>query len=1115
MRINTTEFKGIIRATSSLLSGEGACEELINVRHTAGKLAVVKRHKALFGNVNFLKIIEHRIGGLTNYVVIVKDNETGHYSIAWLEVIISDEEIITPAYTAIYTSSGTLDVKALNNMLIITDAVKDHLIVYHYLNGEYKLQYDGLPSLPAFSITKKDYDGGLPPGLSTTYYTFAGQQKPIVTRIQDLKYETPEGRKYLYSTPFSAKKEAYISEKAFRETILSAINEARQKSDNYSEGYFLLSLNYTLVNGDETKMQAPVMIEVGKAELSPIIEQVVNLNGGALENIIAAIKGQAVDITLSNVDYSQYKDLIKSVNIYTTEIMSHLDLDVKKMTPAITHPNHPLQYTYEQRETFMIDNKITHETLKNKLFFRQKELLIENLSEVVSLVFNIGKLTTEKTMKVDNSGWLRTKGKSFIYNNRLHLYDYERKFTPEASIFSNMNYIKGVANTVAGAHVRVSNSDGKAMYINGSMQIYFLLDDFTEDVKVWLADLVSFPDSRAEYLYIYFGFQGKKYAGKLSLFPSSTYNYAYSVNITNETTPTMICKEVVSYDLVDEDVDESVQNAIIVSSPGAPYHFPVEHSYPMPGRINALSVMASQLSEAQQGQYPLFVFTDSGIYALQQGSGVVLYSNVIPVSNDISTGSVIQTKTGIAYIANNTVNLLHGRIGASIANVLDGPPDTSIRFCNSFNLATKNIALYNISDYLSKVDFRQYVSGAKLFYDGASEEIIVSNPGYLYSYVFNLREKLWHKITDTYKGVSGGKLALRSTIGAQQPALSATATIDISAIIVAEEVTFAPQTRCVIESANAVIAAGQQIQLIIDSSRISSYYTNIDTPLYMVLEAMLLTIPFMKISYNSVTHTADIYTSKADYYGKVLSVKNITANILINEILEVYTTSVTIARKGIGQTISATIAGITAQITILAGDDYTSITERLKNAITSAVATVTATNYLNVITISTKQTGAAQNNTTIAVSSSLHILLRKSNFSGARDAGVVSLEDAPVDVVDLTQEELTGNAIIHVQTRPLMLGEYGYKKIERAILRGEIKPSGKPFGCYLFGSNDLETWKLVTGIQSDTDIVNMRMQRSKLSYRYYTIIAGGSVDLNSNIVVLEAEITDMIGNKIR
>ncbi|OJV19439.1 MAG: hypothetical protein BGO30_06055 [Bacteroidetes bacterium 41-46] len=1113
MRINTTEFKGIIRTTSSLLSGEGACEELINVRHTAGKLAVVKRHKALFGNVDFTAIIEHRIGPLVNYIAILNEGDTR--AVVLLEVRYDgDGEIITPAYTNIYSSTGQLTIKALNNLLVITDTTKDNLLVYEYADGLYKKLYDSLPPLPSLTITKKDYDGDLPPGLATTYSLAASQQQPVITKITELKYSSPVTRKYMYSTPFSARRDSFASELQYKETVVAAIKEARTVSENYSEGYFLLSLNFTLINGEETKMSNPVLIEIGAAGLSPIIEQIASLTGGTLENTVAAIKGQAVDIALENLDYSSYKRLIRNINIYTTEVLSHYDLDAKKLLSAyIQTVDQVVMYSYEHRESFLDYKVVNNEFLNSLLFFKQKEIQIDRLSDNVSLVLDSRKIVSEKTMKVDSSGWLKTTGKGYIYNSRLHLYDYSRTFTSEASIFNNNHYTKGTWNKIVNAQFKINATTGKTMYVSGTINA--LIEQDVDGYKVRLADLVAFPDSRAESLYIYFTVEGVVYAGTLLLEPSKAYNYAFAVIITSTTEYSLLCSEVVSADIQDNQYREEIDNVILVSSIGAPYHFPVEHSYPMPGRIKALSVMASQLSEAQQGQYPLFVFTDSGIYALQQGSGVVLYSNVIPVSNDISTGSVIQTKTGIAYIANNTVNLLYGRIGVSIANVLDGPPDTSIRFCNSFNLATKNIALYNISDYLSKVDFRQYVNGAKLFYDGVSEEIIVSNPGYLYSYVFNLREKLWHKITDTYKGVSGGKLALRSTIGAQQPALSATATIDISAIIVAEEVTFAPQNRCVIESANAVIAAGQQIQLIIDSSRISSYYTNIDTPLYMVLEAMLLTIPFMKTSYNSVTHTADIYTSKAEYNGKVLSVKNITANTLINEMLEVYTTSVTIARKGIGQTISATIAGITAQITILAGDDYTSITERLKNAITSAVATVTATNYLNVITISTKQTGAAQNNTTIAVSSSLHVLLRKSNFSGARDAGVVSLEDAPVDVVDLTQEELTGNAIIHIQTRPLMLGEYGYKKIERAILRGEVKPSGKPFGCYLFGSNDLETWKLVTGIQSDTDIVNMRMQRSKLSYRYYIIVAGGSVDLNSNIVVLEAEITDMIGNKIR
>lgn len=1154
-----TNFQGINRNNSGQSAGDGACEELINVRNDGNMLRVVRKHKAILQNSDAIEYFEHRVGTVNNRISVGFDKTNNTYYIRVFEIIYNgSEEIVTGAYTQLYTSSARISVKTLNNMLIINDNARDNTIVYHYLNGEYKLQYDGLPSLPAFSITKKDYDGGLPPGLSTTYYTFAGQQKPIVTRIEDLKYETPEGRKYLYSTPFSAKKEAYLSEEVFRETILSAINEARQKSDNYSEGYFLLSLNYTLVNGDETKMTAPVMIEVGKAELSPIIEQVVNLNGGALENIIAAIKGQAVDITLSNVDYSQYKDLIKSVNIYTTEIMSHLDLDVKKMTPAITHPNHPLQYTYEQRESFVVDNKITHETLKNKLFFRQKELLIENLSEVVSLVFNTGKLTTEKTMKVDSSGWLRTKGKSFIYNNRLHLYDYERKFTPEASIFSNMNYVKGVANTVAGAHVRVSNSDGKAMYINGSVQIYFLLDDFTEDMKVWLADLVSFPDSRAEYLYIYFGFQGKKYAGKLSLSPSSTYNYAYSVNITNETTPTMICKEVVSYDLVDEDVDESVQNAIIVSSPGAPYHFPVEHSYRISGKVRNLCVMAEDISAAQVGQYPLFVFTDAGIFALQQGTGTVLYSNLLPISSDIAD-SVCQTKYGIAYSSGGNVYFLSGRSGSLLSHSLDAVPDLSIRSAQGYNVAHGSIELYSVSSFLSHSNFKLYAKRANLVYDAIEEELIVSNPIFSYSYVFNLRNKAWHKVSDTYlKNDSSSRYVTRRSWVSFSPSQPARAKISINAMTVRPAMTFAYLNRCEFANANTIIPAGNQMTLVIGTNRLASYYTQTAMPLYLVIEMICASVSFIEQEYNSFENVCYIYTNQKAYNNKIVFVKNADSTILHSDGLVEMVGNVIIEKKGIDEQVMINIAGRSIPVAINSNDTYVSLAGRITDLIrASASDIVSAEKSGNIIYLTSRAFGSQANDIILTSQSSLYCIINSSTFTGGQDVGatdniqtqlidtylateageMVTTEDgyyvileqvlnnefndaigySSTDIIDLYEREgeEDDQIMIHIQSRPVILGSAAYKSIKRASLRADILTSGRPFGAYLYASNDLKSWRLVSYKQVGKDTANIRLDRVHTSYRYYIIAAGGYVRANSNISYFEIEAEEKLSGKIR
>lgn len=269
----------------------------------------------------------------------------------------------------------------------------------------------------------------------------------------------------------------------------------------------------------------------------------------------------------------------------------------------------------------------------------------------------------------------------------------------------------------------------------------------------------SYPDSRAykvEFLK-YDETRQNTYKRTVELTPSATYNYAFYVEKPGD-------KELAYQNVIDNTniVEKRIyyeDDVVIVSESSVPFYFPVEHSYKIGGVIKNLAISIEQISEAQVGQYPLLILTEKGIYALQQGSGVVLYSNLIPINRDSCQDGIVQTKNGIIYIANNTLYYLVGRQGENMSFALENAPFTSVR-TEKYVTAVQNPDLYDVSELISQVDFRTYLNNAKLIYDTYKEEIIVSNTSYKYSYVYSLRNKLWHKISGTYISFSN-RYALR------------------------------------------------------------------------------------------------------------------------------------------------------------------------------------------------------------------------------------------------------------------------------------------------------------------------------------------------------------------
>ena len=417
-----------------------------------------------------------------------------------------------------------------------------------------------------------------------------------------------------------------------------------------------------------------------------------------------------------------------------------------------------------------------------------------------------------------------------------------------------------------------------------------------------LNDFVAFPDSRAYKIeLVNYNATTDSYKMRvINLIPSRAYNYAFYVQKSDDLSKAIL------YDLDTEEVVVEKKsyretNVLLVSESSVPFYFPVQHSYKVGGNIQDLSLMVEQISEAQTGQYPVIILSDKGIFALEQGSGIVLYSNIIPISNDICSKGTVQTRSGVAYMANKAVNLLSGRKGINISKALEGIIDGDlIRASEGFPLATQSEDLYDVSNYLSGVDFREFVKGAILMYDSIREEVIVSNKAYKYSYVYGIMTGLWHKITSSYLH-SSGKYALE----------------------------IAPETKVNLVDLNEEF-----------------YYTLASHPAY-----------------------------------------------------------------------------------------------------------------------------------------------------------------APPPY---------NHSIIHLQTRPLKFDSEGYKTIYRALLRGMIYPGeDKPFGCYIFASNNMRDWTMVSAAQTEDAIASLRMYRIKRSYRYFIIVAGGYVQLRHGISFIDLEIDDKYESKER
>ena len=121
-------------------------------------------------------------------------------------------------------------------------------------------------------------------------------------------------------------------------------------------------------------------------------------------------------------------------------------------------------------------------------------------------------------------------------------------------------------------------------------------------------------------------------------------------------------------------------------------------------------------------------------------------------------------------------------------------------------------------------------------------------------------------------------------------------------------------------------------------------------------------------------------------------------------------------------------------------------------------------------------------------------------------------------VYDLGDDDHAGNTSVMIVTNAMSLEMSGiYKKIERMIVRSfNSTPTESYLGVYLFGTDDLATYQLLTGRQrTGVGLQNLIVQRSQGSCKYYVIVYNGVITHDSTLSTVDIAFIERLAKKIR
>jgi hypothetical protein len=432
-------------------------------------------------------------------------------------------------------------------------------------------------------------------------------------------------------------------------------------------------------------------------------------------------------ISLKKMSSSSVDNLVSKVNVYATRPVFPYNLDTMVSIVDSTHDKAIHAYASNLEESGVT---------KQLLYFQKSIPIskIENGDVSFKLEFSDTQ-AGEKVLEID-SGTVKRSGKIASYNNRAHIFDSYSTIYPQSVVCSSNT---GYPFQTQEAYVHIECNERTV--ILKTKALVPSLSGAGNKIAVF------YPDARAKKILIATDSFNTTYC-TVNLEESSRYNFAFGE-----------AEYVASYDTEDKKTTSNIlheANTINVSAQYNPFVFPVEYSYAVGGIIKDLATSYLPISSTQVGQYPLNVFTTNGVYAMEQGNGTSLYSNIVPLQPLVIDGKSVATPVGTFFISSRSLYLLSGREAVNLSYVLNGERELTLRDTEAYKrlCLDKTGTFQDYSHLISSEDFEDFVDDAVLTYDQLNNELIISsgNPSIYYSYVLNLDTKAYHKIGRRYIG---------------------------------------------------------------------------------------------------------------------------------------------------------------------------------------------------------------------------------------------------------------------------------------------------------------------------------------------------------------------------
>lgn len=189
-----------------------------------------------------------------------------------------------------------------------------------------------------------------------------------------------------------------------------------------------------------------------------------------------------------------------------------------------------------------------------------------------------------------------------------------------------------------------------------------------------------------------------------------------------------------------------VNNQVMLSEANNPFVFPADKRNSFQSKVLGVAIATTALSQGQFGQFPLYVFTEDGIWAMETAADGSFVTSK-PLSRDVCVNpkSITSIDNAVVFVSAQGVMLLQGSQVTNISPYMNGKHYVVENTAQSI-IEGQDFFCDLLPAISDKTHFLAFVKEASVAYDYAGKRLVFIKDDETYQYVYKLDTQTWHKV---------------------------------------------------------------------------------------------------------------------------------------------------------------------------------------------------------------------------------------------------------------------------------------------------------------------------------------------------------------------------------